>query len=129
MQLVPNLFFAKQNFLLIAALWNWAQIVFRSMPQCSVCSLTQKPYPDQKAYIESLLVTTDSSARDVLSQSYDSMMVMAMALNASVEHLAKMEPPRRLQDFQYGDTAMREVIMQSVRNVHFYGATVSYTYA
>ncbi|XP_071789101.1 gamma-aminobutyric acid type B receptor subunit 2-like [Asterias amurensis] len=82
-----------------------------------------KPYPDQKAYIESLLVTSDYSARDVLSQSYDSMMVMAMALNASVEHLAKMEPPRCLQDFQYGDTAMREVIMQSVRNVHFYGAT------
>ena len=75
--------------------------------------------------MQSLVDTTDLSARDVLSQSYDGMLVIAMALNASVSELTKLDPPRRLEDFHYGDDEMRDVFMQCVREVRFYGATVS----
>ena len=70
-------------------------------------------------------MTSDLSVRDVLSQSYDGMIVMALALNASIPELAWLTPPRRLEDFHYGDIAMREVFMRAVTGVEFYGATVS----
>ncbi|XP_022107902.1 gamma-aminobutyric acid type B receptor subunit 2-like isoform X3 [Acanthaster planci] len=85
-----------------------------------------KPTQEQKAYMKTL-VTADLSVQDVLSQSYDGMIVMALALNASVPELALLNPPRRLEDFYYGDTEMRKVFMRAVTRVQFYGATSNFS--
>ncbi|XP_038076293.1 gamma-aminobutyric acid type B receptor subunit 2-like [Patiria miniata] len=85
-----------------------------------------EPTEEQKAYLEKL-VTSDLSVRDVLSQSYDGMIVIALALNASISGLAKLDPPRRLEEFHYADSEMRAVFMGAVERVEFYGATSQFS--
>ena len=54
----------------------------------------------------------------------DNVLVMAYALNASVEDFRRMNPPRKLEEFSYEDAEMRDVILKYVRNTDFIGATV-----
>ncbi|XP_072037397.1 gamma-aminobutyric acid type B receptor subunit 2-like [Amphiura filiformis] len=52
---------------------------------------------------------------------YDGIMLMALALNKSIEDLQRLSPPRRLEDFKYQDTDMVEVFNKNVRHAEFTG--------
>ena len=70
-------------------------------------------------------------ARDNILQSnlyricYDSMMLMAMALNKSIDDLKFLDPPRKLQNFNYHDSDMRRIFNQNIRHTEFTGFSVS----
>ncbi|XP_022085182.1 gamma-aminobutyric acid type B receptor subunit 2-like [Acanthaster planci] len=57
------------------------------------------------------------------SYGYDQIITIALALNASIQALAEMDPPRRLEDFTYEDTAMSSVFLEKTRSVDFVGLT------
>ncbi|XP_072037334.1 gamma-aminobutyric acid type B receptor subunit 2-like [Amphiura filiformis] len=50
---------------------------------------------------------------------YDSMVLMAMALNASIGDLKLLNPPRKLEDFEYTHDDMRKVFNYNVRHAEF----------
>ena len=56
---------------------------------------------------------------------YDSMMLMALALNASIADLSRLQPPRRLEDFSYYDSVISDVFNHSIRHTEFTGISVS----
>ncbi|XP_038063882.1 gamma-aminobutyric acid type B receptor subunit 2-like [Patiria miniata] len=57
------------------------------------------------------------------SYGYDQIVTIALALNASIQTLAQMDPPRRLEDFTYGDAEMAQVFREHTRSVDFVGLT------
>ena len=79
---------------------------------------------DQKQY------WSDVDILDILTQNsnrifYDSIIVMAMALNSSIEGLRKLKPPKKLEDFAYTDDEFTEVLNDNVRHVkEFHGISV-----
>ncbi|XP_072037336.1 gamma-aminobutyric acid type B receptor subunit 2-like [Amphiura filiformis] len=56
---------------------------------------------------------------------YDSIILIAMALNQSIDDLRQLTPPRNLEDFNYKDEEMREIFNYNVRHVEFTGTSVS----
>ncbi|XP_022088698.1 uncharacterized protein LOC110978204 [Acanthaster planci] len=48
-------------------------------------------------------------------------MTIALALNASIDDLQRLQPPRRLEDFRYSDAEMARVILKSADNIKFIG--------
>ena len=58
-------------------------------------------------------------------QYYDSILLMALALNNSIHDLRNLSPPRRLEDFTYEDDEMTEIFNQNIRHMDFVGVSVS----
>ncbi len=84
----------------------------------------QKATEAQKQY------WSDVGILDILTQNmnriyYDSIMLIALALNRSIEDLQKLKPPRKLEDFTYNDVEFTEVLNSNVRHVEeFQGLSV-----
>ncbi|XP_033643371.1 gamma-aminobutyric acid type B receptor subunit 2-like [Asterias rubens] len=57
------------------------------------------------------------------SYAYDQIITIALALNASIEPLAKMDPPKRLEDFSYDNAQMAGVFREKAASVDFVGLT------
>ena len=49
---------------------------------------------------------------------------IALALNASIADLQRLDPPRRLEDFSYSDDEMARVILKNADNLDFTGLLV-----
>ncbi|XP_072037294.1 gamma-aminobutyric acid type B receptor subunit 1-like [Amphiura filiformis] len=56
---------------------------------------------------------------------YDSMFLMALALNQSISDLKNLNPPRELQDFNYADDEMAKLFDHNVRHADFTSISVS----
>ncbi|XP_071808954.1 gamma-aminobutyric acid type B receptor subunit 2-like [Asterias amurensis] len=56
-------------------------------------------------------------------RAYDCLLTIALALNSSIRDLQKLIPPRRLDDFNYGDTEMADVFWNHSYRTKFVGAT------
>ncbi|XP_022082481.1 gamma-aminobutyric acid type B receptor subunit 2-like [Acanthaster planci] len=79
-----------------------------------------KPFPEQLEYLERLHNMEDNS-RDIYA--YDCLFTMAMALNASIGELLQLTPPRRLNQFEYGDKNMAEILLRNTLKAEFVGLT------
>ena len=77
----------------------------------------QKLYPEQLEDVSKLKFSA--------TRSYDCLLTIALALNSSIPDLQKLIPPRRLDDFNYGDTEMADVFWNHSYRTKFVGATVS----
>ena len=52
-------------------------------------------------------------------------MLMAMALNKSIDDLKLLNPPRKLEDFNYHDKEMADIFNYKVRHTEFTGFSIS----
>ena len=87
----------------------------------------KKPTREQEDFL------ANQNAYDIISMNikriyYDGIMLMALALNQSIEDLKHLIPPKRLEDFSYQDTKMVEVFNENVRHMEFTGISVSTYY-
>ncbi|XP_038060033.1 gamma-aminobutyric acid type B receptor subunit 2-like [Patiria miniata] len=79
-----------------------------------------KPFPEQIEYLESLHNMEDNS-RDIYA--YDCLFTMALALNASIGELRQLDPARRLDEFNYGDQEMAQILLRNTLQTEFVGLT------
>ena len=84
----------------------------------------QKPTDDQIKF------WTDIRAYDYMLGNtnrthYDSIMLMALALNKSIKDLQSLDLPRRLEDFSYRDSDIAGIFNYNVRHMVFTGISVS----
>ncbi|XP_071806886.1 gamma-aminobutyric acid type B receptor subunit 2-like isoform X2 [Asterias amurensis] len=75
-----------------------------------------KPLPEHYDYYNS-----EQPDSDALPYIYDVTIAIALALNASIADLQRLDPPRRLQDFSYSDDEMARVILKNADNLDFNG--------
>ncbi|XP_070548397.1 gamma-aminobutyric acid type B receptor subunit 1-like [Ptychodera flava] len=77
-----------------------------------------KPSTSQKQFIASIMkINMD------LTLSYDAIMVMALAMNASLSLLSKQTPRRRLEDFTYDNEDIANLLLQEIMKLDFTGAS------
>ena len=55
---------------------------------------------------------------------YDTMIYIALLLNASISELGDLKPAKKLEDFTYEDRDMPRVLLNSRTKVSFFGSTV-----
>ena len=87
-------------------------------------STSQPPIKEQKKFWAS------HNAYDVIGTNakriyYDAMMLMAMALNASIEDLKLLKPSKKLEDFHYSADDIVKVFNYNIRHAEFTGISVS----
>ncbi|XP_070548342.1 gamma-aminobutyric acid type B receptor subunit 1-like [Ptychodera flava] len=77
-----------------------------------------KPSTSQKQFIASIMqFNTD------LILSYDAIMVMALAMNASLSLLSQQTPRQRLEDFTYDNEDMANLLLREIAKLNFTGAS------
>ncbi|XP_038071357.1 gamma-aminobutyric acid type B receptor subunit 2-like [Patiria miniata] len=74
-----------------------------------------KPLPEHYDYFNRNQLVSD------IARTYDNILVIALALNASIADLQHLRPPRRLEDFRYSDSDMARVILENADNINFVG--------
>ena len=79
--------------------------------------LLQKPLPEHYDYFNTVRI-------DYIAFTYDNAIAIALALNASIADLQRLQPPRRLEDFSYSDAEMARVILHHAENIDFIGLQV-----
>ena len=79
----------------------------------------QKPLPEHYDYYNN-----KHPDNDLLAYTYDGIIAIALALNASIADLQRLDPPRRLEDFSYTDEEMARVILKNADNLDFNGLLV-----
>ena len=67
-------------------------------------------------------------SNNIVPLTYDGIMSVALALNASIADLLHLEPPRHLEDFSYSDQEMAKVILKNADNIDFIGLSVPKVY-
>ncbi|XP_071806651.1 gamma-aminobutyric acid type B receptor subunit 2-like isoform X1 [Asterias amurensis] len=75
-----------------------------------------KPLPEHYQYYNN-----EFPDDTVLYYTYDGIIAVALALNASIADLQRLDPPRRLEDFSYSDDEMARVILKNADNLDFTG--------
>ncbi|XP_022089370.1 gamma-aminobutyric acid type B receptor subunit 2-like [Acanthaster planci] len=73
-----------------------------------------KPLPEHYDYFNSVPI-------NFFAFTYDNAIAIALALNASIADLQRLQPPRRLEDFSYSDEDMARVILHHANNIDFTG--------
>ncbi|XP_033121945.1 gamma-aminobutyric acid type B receptor subunit 1-like isoform X2 [Anneissia japonica] len=82
----------------------------------------ERPSKDHEEYLEHLQrMLLTSGACD--SYGYDQIITISLALNASIEDLKQLSPPKRLEDFTYESKYMADIIYKNAKNVKFNGLT------
>ena len=57
---------------------------------------------------------------------YDGIFNIAMTLNASIDPLSRLQPPKKLEDFDYHDDEIGDIFLRNARHLEFTGLTVNY---
>ena len=85
----------------------------------------QKSTNDQNDYWK---VRDDILQANIHRIYYDSIILLAMALNKSVDDLKLLNPPRKLEDFNYHDKEMADIFNYNARHMEFTSFSVSRMY-
>ncbi len=67
----------------------------------------------------------DKPNGDTIPYTYDGIIAIALALNATIADLQRLDPPRRLEDFSYSDEEMARAILKNADNLDFNGLLVN----
>ncbi len=90
--------------------------------------MEKPPTEEQQVYLETLLSNPGQTQRVIETYTYDSVIFMALMLNVTMSELAKLHPPKRLEEFTSTSSDIAQVVFESKSKVSsFSGLTVSET--